>query len=170
MAHIVYVGVDPGATGSIAMIDGQEITFVDWSNVIQDIDAFFSYIARPTLEPTTKFIIGVEEQRPFGHEGRKSLWSFAMNYAAYIHLLNLYRLEYKLIPPKTWRNYFNLDKIRLTDTKKISYLKAKSLYPGIDVKTKSSGRADALLIAHYLMETTLKKDNDDAVAGPTTLH
>ena len=148
---VIYLGIDPGATGAIAGIDENEVAIVldDCPPTIHDIASLMKTIAKG-YKP--KAII--EKVNAFYKSSAKSAFTFGGNFSAWQMALSCYSIPYEFITPRQWQKAMFDSAKQLDDTKKQSYERASRLFPNLELKTKRGkildGRCDALLLAEYL--------------------
>jgi len=145
----VYVGIDPGKSGSIAILnkDANIIDIKDWSDEYI-IDNYIKYIE---YMYNIKNCI-LEKVHAYPKQGVNSVWSFGENYGIWKGLLAANKIPYKLVTPQTWQKGQLLPSDS-KDKKKRSLVVCRRLYPN-DIKKyfkreKDHGRSDAVLIAKY---------------------
>lgn len=141
------IGIDPGATGYIAFLDGDgEVAFTGTRDDVirllreHDDDIGVAYVER-------QFVMGIE--------GRKSLFSIAQDYGEIIGALSALGIAYELVRSQDWQ------KTMLRGEPKASGKALKSLYvavasrrwPGVSFRGPKGGlidgKAAAALIAEY---------------------
>ena len=147
----VYVGVDPGKKGAIAIIAGDLV-------MIEDM---------PTPEKALELIrksqpwgcrVAIEHVHPL--PGQSCIASFT--YGEQFLLAFLIGLWYSsnpvLVSPQRWKKFYGLKKEpdeTKTEYKRKSVMKARELFPQAEdlLKISKDGRAEALLIANWLRES-----------------
>jgi hypothetical protein len=141
-----YVGIDPGKTGAMAVID-------EFGNVYETTD----YIDGPTcvalLEEWQMYYniihVGLELVHSMPKQGVSSSFKFGANYGRYQGILDGLHLPYTLITPQKWQA--GVVPKRTGDSKKPSLTVARQMFPTAELHlVKHHGRADALLIADYV--------------------
>lgn len=169
------LGIDPGLDGAIAVLDIREATniyFYDTPTITiqgtkkshREIDAAqlvnlllpMTGNLRAILEKVSNVPIklGKRELCPTCHrmpaQGGTSLFNFGMGFGIWIGILAGLKIPYTLVHPRTWKSAVMRD---MGKEKGASILRAKQLYPQAAPSlnlAKHHGRADALLMAHYL--------------------
>lgn len=165
MTNKVYIGVDIGAKGGVAVIlpDGSlelHTIPVSGSKVI-DVDLFNIFKSYSDYE----MVITLEEVHSIFGMSAKSNFNFGATFGKKLMIGSICGLLYKskldLVPPKTWQKeiWTSSDKVFKTgkkvDTKKTSLLAAKRLFPKETFLATSRSRVphdglvDAALIAYY---------------------
>ena len=134
-------GVDPGKTGAIAKISDSGINFLDLENVRSQ--AIIDFLGRGA-------IIAIEEQNSHGM-GRQSAFNFGRAIGYLDSIFDIAAAKIYLVPPCRWKRDLGL----IHASKADSIALAKKLYPissGSLTRKKDHNRAEALLIARWLME------------------
>jgi len=137
MKQHIYIGIDPGKSGSIAFIHGEDAwsipnnsTHKDLADAITDAQCIapiqFALIERVSASPQM---------------GTVSAFSFGQSYGALEMLLTCCGVPFERITPVTWQNAM---KCRTGGNKNISKQRAQELFPNVKVTHKN---ADALLLA-----------------------
>jgi len=134
---VIYMGVDPGRSGSIAFICGNtawsiknDSTLKDLADAVADAQSIapiaFALIERVSASPQM---------------GTVSAFSFGQSYGALEMLLTCAGISFERITPVTWQNAM---KCRTGGDKNISKNRAQELFPTLKV---THANADALLLA-----------------------
>jgi hypothetical protein len=136
---MIYLGIDPGKSGSIAFIDGCK----SWSipNDITNKDLFDAITDAQRIAPIGLAIIERVSASP--QMGTVSAFSFGQSYGALEMLLTCTGVPFERITPVKWQNAM---KSRTGGDKNISKARAQELFPNVKVTHKN---ADALLLARY---------------------
>lgn len=138
----VFFGIDPGAKGALAIIEGRTVTTVAYDNQAY-IDALFK------LKPESSFGV-IEQVHSMPGQGVVSTFSFGENFGYIQGILDTYGLWYGQVTPHVWTKHYGL-----TSDKKGHIEKAVEFYPNANYlatprsRVKSDGIADAILLAHY---------------------
>ena len=140
---LIYMGVDPGKSGSLAFVHGDtawtipnDSTHRDLADAIADAQSIapirFALLERVSASPQM---------------GTVSAFSFGQSYGSLEMLLTCAGVPFERITPVTWQNAM---KCRTGGDKNISKARAQELFPTVRVTHKN---ADALLLAR-LAQTT----------------
>lgn len=141
-----YLGIDPGKTGAVALIQSPDVKIFDWDGVI-------STAAKIRDWKNQHNIIGafLENVHAFPEDGVSSAFKFGRNFGAWQGILSATGIELKLISPKQWRKGLFLPGDR-RPLKKRSIDAARGLFPDVAdkyfAKMNSHNRAEAALIAY----------------------
>lgn len=161
-----YIGIDPGKSGGIAILDESKnpVIAILMPESINDIIQLLSLYIPDS-------IISLEEVHSMPGQGVTSMFTFGMGYGELkgiiqtIHSFAPYK-EFLLVSPRKWKIKIlgNIEKIdgegpadRKKRLKQRSIEVAQSMYPSVDLYSKkkkkstvpSDGIAEALLIASY---------------------
>ena len=145
-----YIGIDPGKSGAIAIINGDgSVATAQFSE-----EAYLDMLTKHSCHRAV-----VEDVHAMPRQGVTSMFSFGQNKGWILGLLYAFQIPVTLVSPQRWKRYYGLD----TDKQK-SILLAKPLYPNACLlatprcKKPSDGIAEAILMADYckrLNENTL---------------
>lgn len=138
---MIFIGIDPGARGGIGILNGDNVQVVPYSNqALLEFCQLYQDIA----------LVTVEKVHAMPGQGVTSMFTFGRNYGYIVGVLEAFQMQYTLIDPRTWKNYFGI-----TADKRSSIYKCQELYPGVNLlptprcKKESDGMAEALLIARW---------------------
>tara|TARA_R100000458_G_C8214477_1_gene200882 strand:+ start:475 stop:954 length:480 start_codon:yes stop_codon:yes gene_type:complete len=107
MTH--YIGIDPGASGGIAIWDGNTLSACKCPKNIGDMYAVLEiYCSRGDLGETA---ILLEKVWSFPSDSHKTAFSFGKNYGSWLAALEIIGAKYKLVTPKTWQKYHEVPKL-----------------------------------------------------------
>lgn len=138
---MIYIGIDPGKDGALAMISDVGAASV----VVFDPDIYKSALrafpgqARAVLEH-----VGA-----MPGQGVTSMFSFGENFGYIKGLLEAFEIPYELVRPQKWKKAFGIS------GKNQSVEVCKRLFPGVSLrrtercKKDHDGMAEALLMAEY---------------------
>lgn len=144
---MIKIAIDPGWSGAI-VYDGNnpyDNFFVSvkcpdsQAGIINLVNSEFSSLPRTGVE--IRCIIEAVHSMPT--DGRKSLWSFATNYATWISAFLAFGIPYKLVTPLGWQKLIGVMPADRNARKKRLKEYAEGLYPKIKV---TLANADALCI------------------------
>ena len=152
MPTLPLVGFDPGLTGAIAFLD--DFDTVDLHDLPQangelDPAALARLIRNYSGGAPSRAII--ENVHSMPKQGLASTFKFGRAYGTVLGVLGALEIPLTRVTPQTWKKHYGL----LRQPKDASRALALRLYPrcqGLHLK-KHHGRADALLLARFLLET-----------------
>lgn len=143
MIKLVYVGIDPGKSGALAILyeDGEhrEIVFNE-----ED----YLYAIMGLSGETVKCVL--ENVHSMPGDSKRGAFSFGENYGFIKGLLLSNRIPYQTVPPQVWKKEFSV-----TSDKNTSIEVAQRLFPGSDFRANErckkphDGKCEALLMAEY---------------------
>ena len=154
-----YIGIDPGQSGAIAILDDKDtvVLLKDWPG--DEVEAArlleYSHMQNPSACSSTidffKDIVGaaLEDVHSMPKQGVSSTFKFGTNFGIWRGILAAYGIPFQLVKPRTWQTGL----IRKADGKQASLAVARRMFPKAELHLKKHhGRADALLIAHWLRQ------------------
>jgi crossover junction endodeoxyribonuclease RuvC len=146
MNDILYIGIDPGKSGGIALISDLRIRVYAYSD---DILMDCLKTAREWGD-INNVIACVEKVGAMPGQGVVSMFSFGRSLGIIEGGLMASGIPYQLVPPRTWKKEFSL-----TSDKQQSIEVCQKLYPHISLlatercRKPHDGMAEALLMATY---------------------
>ena len=140
---MIYIGIDPGKNGGIALInDYCELAYpFSEETLLDELEAIYNNFP-------TKCV--VEKVGAMPHQGVVSMFNFGQNFGFIQGVLKAYDIPFELVPPQKWKKEFSI-----TSDKNTSIEVAKRLFPKVCLKATSrckkdhDGMAEALLMAEY---------------------
>ena len=179
---MLFLGIDPGLSGAVAVIWPTGVEFFDTPTMQIKVGASLKNQMDPaacsllistitkahrddcliTLEkvaPMPSFKVQRKGEEPQEQKmGVTSAFNFGMGFGIWIGVCAASLIPYQLVHPLTWKKFLMRD---MQKGKDASRMKASSLYPlaAKDLtRVKDHGRAEALLLAHY-GKVTYNSDN-----------
>lgn len=149
MKERIWIGIDPGQGGAIAMIGAEELlTVIDWPG--DEITA--AEIMRDAVISCDIKLCALEMVGSFSPAGRKqggvSMFKFGTNWGIWRGILAALQIPFIMVRPQEWQKGLVPKKAEGDD--KPSLAVARRLFPDAELHLKKHhGRADALLLAHY---------------------
>lgn len=137
-----YIGIDPGKSGAMAIINGESVELIPFS-----IDA---YIDRLWKVDEKNAICCLEHVNAMPGNGSVGMFHFGENFGFIQGVLSALHIPYELIRPQKWKKEFSV-----TADKNTSIEVCKRLFPQVSLlRTERSrkgddGLAEALLMALY---------------------
>lgn len=143
---MVYVGVDPGMRGGLAILEDGMVTVIpcDYKEYASQLSA---------LDPAYT-IVTIENVHAMPKQGVSSTFSFGEGFGKIQGILIALGFKYEKVEPKVWKKHFGLSK-----DKDESIHLARETFPCVSLlptprcKKDSDGMAEALLIAKYGRDT-----------------
>lgn len=155
---MITVGIDPGLTGAIAILnDGKFVAVLDMpvvakgSGVVKnEVDpAGIITILREHVKSEEGVAVALERVNALPNQGTSSVFSLGDSFGCARSAIAACRFETIYIAPSKWKKYF-----QLTSDKELSRSLAVRLFPSAPINLKKhSDRAEALLLARWLYET-----------------
>lgn len=147
----VYVGIDPGAKGAIAILQDDEVVIDDMYSLEDAINLF--RIQRPF-----DCRVAIEQVHPLPGQSCIASFTYGENFLLAKLIGMWYSTSPVFVSPQRWKKYFGLKKETgetKTEYKRKSVMKAIDLFPKAKdmLKISKDGRAEALLIAKWLKDT-----------------
>lgn len=140
---MIYLGVDPGASGAIVAIDGDEIVHArnDWterdvSDWLDNLKMSHEFDA-PLLHATLEQVSAMPKQ------GVSSTFKFGMSYGFLRGLLIAHQIPFETVTPVKWQQVM---RCRSRGDKNITKARAQELFPSHKWTHRT---ADAVLLAEY---------------------
>ena len=152
----LYVGIDPGAKGAIAVLDEQG-KCIEWFDMPTTNDGYLDKITEWLDKKVDKEIhVMVEDVHALPMESTVAGFTFGKNVGK-CELLALAMSTVKpphRVAPRVWKPYFTLKRFKEEskyDYKKRSVNRAKVEFPSMSeyLLITKDGRAEALLLAKY---------------------
>ncbi len=153
--HTFFLGIDPGLTGSLAVIDESLDVVALHDTPILSIKASrgtkqqydlpgMAQLLRPYTGPGAHVIL--EESQAMPGQGVRFMFTIGLGFGAWLGLLGALEIPYTRVRPAVWKQALGL---RGRD-KEGARLRAQQLFPGADLSLKKHhGRAEGLLLAHW---------------------
>ena len=160
---MIIIGVDPGISGAISVVENKKIlevydtpTMIDGKKNKRQINsAQVTNIIKERLNNDKEVVVVVEQVNAMPGQGVTSMFNFGQSFGVIKGICAALGLPIHFVRPTKWKKHFNLIKTN----KDASRTKVIEVYPEISEKLKrkkDSNRADAILIALYFHDTTIK--------------
>ena len=153
---MIYIGIDPGKNGGIAIIRSIGInTFEPYQKIIvepysDDTMISLGYNIDKLSKENEQIKCVLEKVNAMPGQGVVSMFNFGQNYGFIQGVLKAYNIPFELVPPQKWKKEFSV-----TSDKNTSIEVAKRLFPQVNLKATErckkdhDGMAEALLMAEY---------------------
>ena len=156
------IGIDPGLSGGIAILENNKIKEIFDMPVMSDgkknkrqlNSALLVQLVKDNIDDIEDVVVVVEQVNAMPGQGVTSMFNFGQTFGAIKGICATLELPIFFVRPSKWKKHFNLIKTN----KDASRTKAIELYPknSSDLTRKKDGnRADAILIARYFNDTQL---------------
>lgn len=149
MSNRIYIGVDPGSNGAIAVIIDDVVHKVVKYDSYEIADIIKNVVSEYSENHT--MMCTLEKVHSMPRDGVKQAFKFGENYGFVKGTLMALQIPFQEVTPMTWKKEFSLVK----QDKSVSIKRCKELFPGVSLvptarSTKESdGMAEALLICEY---------------------
>lgn len=153
---MIYIGIDPGKNGGIAVIHDKfpkpfDISVYKYSDDdLIDVIAICTKGASIAVHRDEEIKCVLEKVNAMPGQGVVSMFNFGQNFGFIQGVLKAYEIPFELVPPQKWKKEFSV-----TSDKNTSIEVAKRLFPGVNLKATErckkdhDGMAEALLMAEY---------------------
>lgn len=170
----IYIGIDPGITGCVAVIAGDDIVFFDTPTIEGESktkskktgkakvkrlydEPGMANILRPYIKATV-VIEQVNAMPKLGADGKlmamgvTSMFNFGMGFGIWLGIMAAFEMPHTRVHPQRWKSVVLADAPRI-DSAAVAV--AGRLYPRSAPQLRGPrgglimGRADALCLAHY---------------------
>ena len=153
----IYIGIDPGAKGYLAIYDG-----VAWAHCpLADTDQCITLLESAAQY---KCVAVVEDVHAMPRQGVASTFNFGYNVGTVIGWLQALHIPYHQVTPRKWQGamWERKDKVIVSgkaDAKRTSLNCARRLLPDMDwrrtpkCKVADDNKIDATLLCMYAMQT-----------------
>jgi hypothetical protein len=153
MPELKVVGIDPGKSGCVAFLEGQDVVLHSCPIILNgkkreyDERAMASIIKNAAWTGTK--MIFMEKVHAMPGQGVTSMFSFGQGFGIWLGILSCFDIPYELVSPQRWKRDMMAD-IPGEDNKAKSIIAAKILFPQANIKWKKDHNlAEALLIAEW---------------------
>jgi crossover junction endodeoxyribonuclease RuvC len=156
----IYIGIDPGKSGGIAIIDNMtdEIFVTPMIIAGKDIDipAVVDWIIHNSGFPDGKTIACIEKVHAMPGQGVTSMFKFGFVTGVMHGIISTLAIPLYLVTPQAWKKKILIGTAKDKDAA-IDY--CRRVYPDVNLlatersRKSHDGMADALCIARYAQET-----------------
>ena len=159
------IGIDPGLSGAIAILEDSKIKELFDMPVMPDgkknkrqlNSALLVKLIKNSIKNLEDTVMVVEQVNAMPGQGVTSMFNFGQTFGAIKGICAALGLPIFLVRPAKWKKHFEL----INSSKDASRTKAIEMYPSISQqlsKKKDVNKSDAILIARYYSETRFKED------------
>ena len=159
------IGIDPGLSGGIAILEDNKIIEMFDMPVMADgkknkrqlNNALLVKLIKDNIKSLENTIMVVEQVNAMPGQGVTSMFNFGQTFGAIKGICATLGLPIFFVRPAKWKKYFEL----INSSKDSSRTKAVEMYPSISEqlsKKKDVNKSDAILIARYYSETRFKEE------------
>jgi len=159
------IGIDPGLSGAIAILEDSKIKELFDMPVMPDgkknkrqlNSALLVKLLKDNIESLENTVMVVEQVNAMPGQGVTSMFNFGQTFGAIKGICAALGLPIFLVRPAKWKKHFEL----INSSKDASRTKAIEMYPFFSEqlsKKKDVNKSDAILIARYYSETRFKEE------------
>lgn len=158
---MIVIGIDPGLSGALAMIDRNGLAaLADMPVMARGAGGYVkrqvngaelaSLLGHWMLEhERNEIVVVLELVGAMPRQGTSSVFSLGLSAGIVEGVLMAKRLRHELVAPQVWKRAMKVRGPRRRQ-KELARSLAQRLYPGADLtRVKDHGRAEAILIARY---------------------
>ncbi len=185
---MIYIGIDPGAKGAMAMIDDEGNLIktapmtskkIEGEKLI-DITEIYRFIKHEPLSLDEKMIVYLEKAQSMPRQGVASMFTYGVGYGMILAMLIFENIEFRLVHPATWKAKLGItistpkglteqEKAQLKKQRKgLAIITAKKLFPDIELipdgkEVEQDGIAEAALLAEYGRQETINRTGTEVL-------
>lgn len=163
---MIILGIDPGISGAISVLENKKIldvfempTMIDGKKSKRQVNgAQLTSIIKKQFTNDKEIVVVVEHVNAMPGQGVTSMFNFGQSFGVVKGICAALSLPIFLIRPAKWKKHFDL----LKTNKDASRTKVIQIYPEICDKVskkKDSNKADAILIARYFFDNEKRDKN-----------
>ena len=156
------IGIDPGLSGAIAVLEDKKVKELFDMPVMADgkknkrqlNSALLVKIIKNSIKSEEETIIVVEQVNAMPGQGVTSMFNFGQTFGAIKGICAALGLPIFFVRPSKWKKHFEL----INSSKDSSRTKVIEMYPSLSndlAKKKDVNKSDAILIARFYSETRL---------------
>ena len=157
------IGIDPGLSGAIAIIENKRVLGIfdmpvmaeGKKNKRQLNSAQLVNIIRENTNNNEEITVVVEQVNAMPGQGVTSMFNFGQTFGAIKGVCAALELPIYFVRPTKWKKHFEL----INSSKDSSRTKVIEMYPSLSSqlsKKKDVNKSDAILIARYYSDTSLR--------------
>ena len=159
------IGIDPGLSGGIAILDNSKVIELFDMPVMPDgkknkrqlNNALLVKLIKNNIKNLEDTVMVVEQVNAMPGQGVTSMFNFGQTFGAIKGICAALGLPIFFVRPAKWKKHFEL----INSSKDASRTKAIEMYPSISEqlsRKKDVNKSDAILIARYHSETRFKEE------------
>ena len=163
---MIIIGIDPGLSGGIAVLDNNKVLDLFDMPVMADgkknkkqlNSALLAKLIKESTSNSSESAVIVEQVNAMPGQGVTSMFNFGQTFGAIKGICATLELPIFFVRPSKWKKHFEL----INSSKDASRTKAIEMYPHLAEKLskkKDVNKSDAILIARFYCETRLKEEN-----------
>ena len=160
------IGIDPGLSGAIAVLENNKVLNIfdmpvmseGKQNKRQLNSALLVNFLKESIKDNEEVAIVVEQVNAMPGQGVTSMFNFGQTFGAIKGICAALEFPIFFVRPSKWKKHFEL----INSPKDASRTKAIEMYPKLSkelAKKKDVNKSDAILIARFYSETRLSEEN-----------
>ena len=160
------IGIDPGLSGAIAILDEKKVVSIfdmpvmseGKKNKRQLNSAQLVSILKEHKNSNDEMVVVVEQVNAMPGQGVTSMFNFGQSFGAIKGICAALNLPIFFVRPSKWKKHFEL----INSSKDASRTKVIEMYPSLSnqlTRKKDVNKTDAILIARYYAETKFRYKN-----------
>ena len=160
------IGIDPGLSGAIAVLEDKKVLGIfdmpvmaeGKKNKRQLNSAQLVNVIKSNINQDEEISVVVEQVNAMPGQGVTSMFNFGQTFGASKGVCAALKLPIYFVRPSKWKKHFEL----INSSKDSSRTKVIEMYPTLSdqlAKKKDVNKSDAILIARYYIEASLKVSN-----------
>ena len=157
------IGIDPGLSGAIAILENNKVLSLfdvpvmseGKKNKRQLNSAQLVSLLKENISSDEEVAVVVEQVNAMPGQGVTSMFNFGQTFGAIKGVCAALALPIFFVRPSKWKKHFEL----INSSKDSSRTKVIEMYPSLSSqlsKKKDVNKSDAILIARYYSDTSLK--------------
>ena len=160
------IGIDPGLSGAIAVLENNKVLNVFEMPVMSEgkknkrqlNSSLLVNLLKENVINNEEVAIVVEQVNAMPGQGVTSMFNFGQTFGAIKGICAALGFPIFFVRPSKWKKYFEL----INSSKDSSRTKAIEMYPKLSnqlAKKKDVNKSDAILIARFYSETRFNEEN-----------
>jgi len=151
----LYIGIDPGKSGAIALITAQckILELEDWPGDENTAAGLMWAISERYPEKKYEIVAAIEQVHSMPGQGISSSFKFGTNFGIWRMALAMLAIPFILVTPQKWQKGLISKDDKMLGKRKGSCVAAARLFPKAELYGPQGGakdgRADALMIADW---------------------
>ena len=148
MDNRVFIGIDPGIKGGVAIIYNDTYNATQTPPTVSGMASVLATLKE--LGPSLQMYCCIESVHSFPGNSARSMFTFGKNYGQWLGILATLKIPYIEVTPHKWMRFY--PKAPKDKKARKNYYKhlAQQRFPDVDITLATS---DAMLIANYMRET-----------------
>ena len=147
-----YIGIDPGKSGGIAVICGDEINAAKCPEKPLEMSVLFEIMS--PYDKTPK--ICIEHVWGFPSDSSKTAFTFGHNFGCWHTIIECSEFDYQFVSPRAWQTFFETPKLVKKERKR--WLKDLASNIADNKFRVTFNTSDAILIAKYCKDNFEKNE------------